>query len=105
MKSPLEQGYEGTKSIKHKEATKENISAHKENVKKTLATPKLTADEVNAELAKTRHLEGEKKVKTKSDPKKKYPKNEKKNKKGSKYKVKFNTSRHVPGFVKIIKTR
>ena len=81
MKSPLEQGYEGTKSIKHKEATKENISAHKENVKKTLATPKLTADEVNAELAKTRHLEGEKKVKTKSDPKKKYPKNPKGDKK------------------------
>jgi len=76
-----------------KKGTKENVAAHKKNeaetISKAIADKSMTADQVNAQLATTRHLKAEKEVKVKSDPKKKYPKNEKKTK------VKRNKSRKI----------
>ena len=77
MKSPFEQNYDNIAKIDHKEGTEENIKAHKENEKKTYNSD-LDIDEMNAELAKTRHLASDKKEEvTLPDPKKKYPKNKK----------------------------
>ena len=76
MKSPFEQSYDNIAKIDHKEGTEENIKAHKENKTKTYKSD-LSADEMNAKLAKTRHLAADEKEATLPDPKKKYPKNEK----------------------------
>ena len=76
MKSPMEQSYDNIAKIDHKEGTEENIKAHKENKTKTYKSD-LSADEMNAKLAKTRHLASDKEEVTLPDPKKKYPKNEK----------------------------
>jgi hypothetical protein len=103
--SAFQQNYDNIARIDHKEASDENIAAHKKNKTETYKSD-LSADEMNAKLAKTRHLAADKEV-TPPEPKKKYPKNEKvkRVKKGPKYKVKFNNSNLIPGFVKVIKQR
>jgi len=86
-KSALKQSYDNIAKIDHKEATEENINTHNKNEEETYKSD-LNADEMNAKLAKTRHLEKEKKEEvTIPDPKKKYPKN-KKEPKVKKYKNK-----------------
>ena len=75
-KSPLDQKYDNIAKIDHKEGTDENIATHKKNKTETYKSDS-SADEMNAKLAKTRHLAADKKEATLPDPKKKYPKNEK----------------------------
>tara|TARA_R110000744_G_scaffold130599_1_gene238270 strand:+ start:49 stop:483 length:435 start_codon:yes stop_codon:yes gene_type:complete len=80
VKSPLEQDYDNVASIDHKEGNEENIKTHKKNKTETYKSD-LNADEINAKLAKTRHLEKEKKEEvTIPEKNKKYPKNEKETK-------------------------
>ena len=77
MKSPFEQNYDNIAKIDHKEGTNKNIETHKKNETETYKSD-LNADEMNAKLAKTRHLASDKKEEvTLPDPKKKYPKNKK----------------------------
>tara|TARA_R110002096_G_scaffold168289_1_gene338828 strand:- start:141 stop:551 length:411 start_codon:yes stop_codon:yes gene_type:complete len=74
--SAFQQNYDNIARIDHKEGTDENIAAHKKNKTETYKSD-LSADEMNAKLAKTRHLAADEKEATLPDPKKKYPKNEK----------------------------